>query len=120
MPNERPHLEQASRNEEVAGSLADAGYFDWAVTALAYAGLHLIDAYLARSGVHPRTHEERYEIAARVRDVRPVSQHLFLLQRSSREARYDCRRFSAAEFQALDQRRFQPLKRHLHRLLGLS
>ena len=46
MPEQPDHRRQAARNEAVARLMADNGYFEWAMTALFYSALHLIDAYL--------------------------------------------------------------------------
>lgn len=63
------HIERAEKNEAFALALNPADHFqvDWAVTALFYAAVHYIDAYLlSHELARPRTHVKR---DGRIRDL---------------------------------------------------
>jgi hypothetical protein len=96
MPSRSEHLEQARKNLAHAERLlrewgADETAVQWAVTATFYSAVHLIDAYLADFGVHPRNHEHRALL------LQTAPDDLYVAYRSlydaSRQARYDVRRF---------------------------
>lgn len=88
MPNEIIHKMQAEQNERLARGLVllSPQLMDWGVTACFYAAVHLIDCYLARLGIHPRTHVEREEWVQR-RFPR-IQRNYWRLKRYSLRARY--------------------------------
>ena len=43
----------------MAKHLADAGEFDWAITALFYSALQLVEAYFLQSGLEARVGKDR-------------------------------------------------------------
>jgi hypothetical protein len=59
---------------------------DWAVTACFYAAIHLVEGYLARLGIHPRTHVEREGWIQR--RLPHIQQNYWRLKRYSLRARY--------------------------------
>lgn len=90
MPYRDDHLGQAQHNREFFDSINVALYPDWAVTALVYAGLHYIDAFLAIQNppIHPGRHDIRDNLVARLAELRPISNNYWALKNSSRTARY--------------------------------
>jgi hypothetical protein len=58
---------QTEQNERLARGLVllSPQLMDWAVTVCFYAALHLVDSYLARLGIYPRTHVEREGLVQR-------------------------------------------------------
>jgi len=80
---------QAEQNERLARGLVllSPQLMDWGVTACFYTALHLVDAYLARLGIHPENHAEReYWIQRQLRPIRGDYQNL---KRFSLRTRYD-------------------------------
>lgn len=88
MPRREEHLQQAKRNEKLAGTL-QAEYRDWCVTTLYYAGLHYIEMQLAVEGSHPPTHEERDPTISKHHLLRKIWSPYKKLKVLSRNARYE-------------------------------
>ena len=88
MPNEIIHIMQAEQNERLARGLVllSSQLMDWAVTACFYAALHIVDSYLARLGIHPRTHKEREDLVQR--RFPHIRRNYWRLKRYSLRARY--------------------------------
>jgi len=80
---------QSEQNERLAKGLVllSPQLMDWGVTACFYAALHLVDAYLAREGIHPRNHAEREDWVRR--RLRPIQGNYRDLKRFSLRARYE-------------------------------
>src|SRR5438874_2289840 len=76
LPETVRHLEQAEHNYRAYERLRHDGEFpDWALTALFYAGLQIVDAHAAQQRVTFRDHQERMdyvssELSAGVRRYR--------------------------------------------------
>src|SRR5438876_11165739 len=86
-----PHLAQARHNFRLYQKLRDEGEFlDWAVTALFYTALHLIQACLidisADAFDYPRSHEQRDAFIRRKLNDIWIPYHF--LQNQSTRARY--------------------------------
>jgi hypothetical protein len=118
VPSRRAHIAQAEHNEALCRAIGGSQYADWAVTALFYAALHLVDAYLAPN-VHPKTHTVRRGLVDTVAGLRPIRDQYRELEERSRDARYKCIRFTPAAVKELRSVRFEPLKAHLRALLGI-
>ena len=118
VPIQQDHIDQAEHNEGLALSLLDTPHTDWAVTALFYAALHLLDAYLTPQG-RLTSHQERIGFVFRSPDFSSAASHYRELLDRSQDARYDCARFNSAFARALVQSDFEPFKRQAHRLLGI-
>lgn len=91
MPSVQVHQRQAQHNEAFVRSfdLDTTPYLDWVVTAMFYAALHLIDAYLATKDVHFSTHRGRDSLIWAVRELRPIYGAYRRLKHRSEEARYE-------------------------------
>ena len=98
MASKDEHLAQAAHNKRVAGNLAAAGDFDWAVTALFYSALHLIQAHLVEIGVDVRGHARRERFMQQISELEPAVDAFMSLRVLSENARYDCRSFTKPEF----------------------
>ncbi|HEV8574210.1 MAG TPA: hypothetical protein VGR43_05820 [Dehalococcoidia bacterium] len=124
MPVSKPralaHLEQAQHNHGLFQHLrADGRYPDWAVTALFYAALHLVEAYLVETSTGfdgTRDHLQRdSQIGLKIpRVYRDYS----YLQMRSQWARYrvDKPKPTPAELQRYETERFAPIVAELTRL----
>jgi len=96
MPNERIHRMQAEQNEKLARGLVllSPQLMDWGVTACFYAALHLVDGYLAQSGIHPENHAEREDWI--LHWLHPIRGKYRVLKRCSIQARYDALQMNPA------------------------
>lgn len=88
MPSRDDHLAQAQHNLLFAESIDAVQYSDWVATALFYAALHYVDAFLDTKGHHPGKHDVRDGFVAKVQELRPIHSHYRALKDSSRNARY--------------------------------
>lgn len=111
MLTRQDHLAQAAHNEALADSLVGSAFTDWAVIALFYAALHLVDAH---------SHPVRYSShAARLRYVRttptlfPIYFHYQELKTRSEAARYEAVHFSDSFVRSLRLNTYDPLKEQL-------
>jgi hypothetical protein len=118
MPTTQQHIIQSERNEALFQQLSNGPYTDWAITALFYAALHLIDAWLPAPS-RPRRHVARIrEIAATPR-LAVVELDYQELKDRSEDGRYNCARFTTADLQIVHSRHYLPLRGHLRGLLGI-
>jgi hypothetical protein len=117
VPDRRRHLSKAEQNETLSLSLQGGGHNDWAVTLLFYAALHLVDAYL--DPMQPKRHTDRRNLIRNDPVLRPIWFHYRELDDRSRDARYECLPFSGIQVSDLRSNSFEPVKRHLRRLLNL-
>ena len=94
MPSEQDHRTQEARNwafyrTELGGR--NAAYCEWAVTAIFYAAVHKVEAFLRRNHVPPSgSHRERKASLRGLRRLRAIAT-LEKLETASREARYGCK-----------------------------
>ena len=110
MPERKYHLAKAEYNLTVSTHLRDTEYIDWAVTALFYSALHLIDAFLdgeeslPKDERHPRKHSAnadqgnggrgRNQLVAAT--LKPINKDYRSLREASRRARYDIHKLDKA------------------------
>src|ERR1041385_2462328 len=94
------HIEQARRFLNDYRRLMDAEIYEWAITALFYTALHLVDAWLIHNGIDkPEDRGERHNLIRQPLGCiwshqRPDYR---VLEAASRNARYKMVRFTAAE-----------------------
>jgi HEPN domain-containing protein len=120
LATEAQHAAQSEHNLLVAGRLADADAYDWAITALFYAALHLLQAYLTRTGIHVTTHMARDRYMRAATDLLPILSDYRALRDASEHARYECRAFSGPEFLSIRDNAFLAITSHLRSLLGVT
>lgn len=113
MPDRQAHRAQADPNEQASLAWESEDYADWVVTALFYAALHWLDAYFARTGLHPANRGERLRRLTTDPWLAAIRRHYRWLKDRSEDARYRCRPFTAAEIQQLRRQRYEPVKRYL-------
>ncbi len=112
MASAEQHQAQALRNESVADRLAALGEFEWAITCLFYASLHLIQAYLRQSDVTTTNHFQREWQMRRTPLLVDIPSYR-LLKTYSENARYECEDFSESEFLSLRDEEYAPLAGHI-------
>lgn len=122
MPSQETHLDQANMNEGFAqfllGEESSPAATDWAATALFYAALHLVDAYLANSDHHPTTHKARGNWVAWTSALSSIYASYSALQHQSELARYYCQHPTKAQVIGLFEKHYSPGKRHVLALLS--
>ena len=115
MPDQQKHLAQAQHNEELYHHLSGTTprFIDWQITALFYAALHYVDAYLARFSIHPSSHEERSMWMGRESILKTIYTAYRDLQNRSRDARYELYPLRAGYEQTLYNTHFTAIRDHL-------
>lgn len=120
MPSRLQHLDQSSRNEKIAVSLLgranDRASSEWAIIALFYSALHLVDAFLASHDIHPKNHTDRLKYVSMTVDLSLVFENYRELLNRSLDARYNCTPFREQHARQIYETAFVPLKHHLARL----
>lgn len=110
-------MAQFAHNADVAARLAVLADYDWAVIALFYASLHLAQAYLVRRGVFADTHVRRERQMLMLPELESVLDAYRTLRDRSEDARYECRRFSEQEYEAIRGSMFQRVVMHVQTLV---
>ena len=114
------HIAQAEKNERLYEVLLGTEFNDWAVTALFYAALHYVDAYIASStGVSPSNHSARNYLVDSVPSLTDISRAYSDLYRLSRDVRYEIFSVSTDATLRVRSQRFDPIRAHIRALLGL-
>ena len=81
------HLALAVRNEQFAEALSALSqrFPEWEVTAVFYAALHYVSAFLTTQGHDPENHGHRNDLVSRLTDIGEDYRNLYSF---SRDARY--------------------------------
>jgi hypothetical protein len=114
------HERKARHDEQFAlqFDLNTTPYRDWVVTALFYAALHYVDAYLAkRWNQHPPKHRTRDSTIGKEVELRKIYNEYALLKNDSINARYLSYSFGADEVRKTVLPRYGRIKDHLSVLL---
>jgi hypothetical protein len=119
VPSRLEHLAKAESNHQLALALQTEPYLDWSTTVLFYSALHLVEATLAPF-THSRSHSERFANVNSHQHLRPLFRHYRYPYDVSLDSRYDCWIVTTADVQRLYLTRYEPIKRHLQPLLGLT
>jgi len=118
VPTRPQHIAQHEHNEALYQSISGSAFTDWAVTALFYSAIHLVEAALS-APPRPRGHVGRLREIAASPALAPVRRHYQELKQRSEDARYNCVPFTAGDVQAMYTRYYLPLRQHLRGLLGI-
>jgi hypothetical protein len=104
MGSQAQHEEKAASNHRFLDKISLAGFPDWTATVMFYRAVHLVEMMFAVDNTHSGSHTERN--AKLQRDHQDVYAEYHPLYNFARYARYDCRKFAAADlnvcFQRLD------------------
>jgi hypothetical protein len=119
VPTRADHLTKAQANEELSATLQSAGAYDWAVTLLFCAALHLVEACLAPHG-HAPNHGVRDRIMRSHTQLHSIYRQYRVLKDWSMDARYECRVITAADAQQRQAVEYQAIKNHLRPILGFT
>ena len=117
MPDIETHQKQAAHNERLAMQLAETEYSDWAVTAVFYAALHHVDAYLHTKEVYCRLHPRRDAEIARNPNTRPIYKDYGHLKMMSEDARYNGAAMPSHKVKEVAIPKLEKIKNHLRRLV---
>jgi hypothetical protein len=117
VPQRHEHLERAHQTEKLADALQSTlgVCIDWSITMLFYAGLHYIDAFLARKNMHPLDHSHRDEEIERNGSLSPIYPEYRRLKDLSRAARCQIPNFSE-QTKAVAKNKLERIKSHLGNL----
>lgn len=118
MSNKQEHIDRAVKNEGFASLLTDP-YWDWAVTATYYAGVHYIEAYFAnlRPPIHSGTHGTRDSDIRRDSVLNAAWRTYKHMKEDSEDARYEPHIPFDANSLAKQRKRLEDLKIVVHHYL---
>lgn len=97
MPTAEQHRQQAEHNKAFVQSfdLDTSPYLDWAVTAIFYTALHLVEWFLKSKGLTGRRdHQLRDAYIARMSELRRIYADYTELKFQSEASRYECASFT--------------------------
>ena len=86
------HLKQYDKNKKLSEEelFLEEKYFDWKITIIFYAALHLIDSTYSHK-YQPKNHDTRNNyIESYYKNDEDVRINYFMLEELSRKSRYDC------------------------------
>lgn len=119
MPTEAEHRAQALRNEQFLRGLQSSStqYADWVVTVAFYAAVHLVEARLAKLGIHSPDHDKRNSYVTILSEFKPVYREYMELYFFSLQSRYGCQ-FSSWTPSKVETviSKLQQVKQHLNSL----
>ena len=90
MASVEEYVLQAKRKESIADYMARGGFYDWAITALFYAALNLMQAYFLERQVEATSHYERRVRILNDPGLRSISTPYNSLKIGSERSRYEC------------------------------
>ena len=119
MPAKHEHVAKANGNETFARSLpldSQAG-IDWALVAIFYAAMHYVEAYLALSNTHLRSHTTRDNAVGRDSNLRKIFHEYQDLKYFGYNARYEPPQFKATDVHKDALPKFEVVKATISRFL---
>lgn len=119
MPAKPIHVAKAQGNEGFALSLSldSQPKIDWALIALFYAAMHYVEAYLALTGQHLRSHTHRDNVVGRDKNLKKIFREYQDLKYYGYAARYEPPQFTSKSFTIDALPQFNILKAHISTLL---
>lgn len=119
MPAQRDHIAKAEGNESFARSLPldSAPRIDWALIALFYGGMHYVEAYLARTNVHLRSHTARDYVVGRDAVLKRIFREYQDLKFYGYNARYEAYQFTHLDVTREAIPQFLAIKNYIRPLL---
>lgn len=97
--------------------LDDQTRIDWALVMLFYAALHYVEAYLAKSGIHLRSHTTRDNAMSRDSALREIFKQYADLKYYGYNARYEISGFKPTDVTETAANHFDTIKTFLTPLL---
>lgn len=120
MASVEEHLAKAQYNQVVADTFAGSGFYDWAISALFYAALNLMQAYLLEIGMDATTHIRRRQALLSRPELEPIVEPYAVLQLRSEAARYDCKEFTLVDYEQTRRGIYTTLVEYVRQLRGTS
>lgn len=119
MPSKDQHVAKADGNATLALSLTldNQSRIDWALVILFYAAMHYVEAYLAKSNVHLRSHTTRDNAISRDSSLRKIFKEYADLKFFGYNARYEVFGFKATDVTDKAAKHFAAIKGHIAPLL---
>lgn len=116
MPDEGQHLRKAEANEQFVAllDLDKEPSAEWAITALFYSAVHLVEArFAATFGLHCTTHEQRKKNMSRDRKTKSCFPDYAHLETLSRDCRYQTNIARRGKFDKDAKPRYDAIKKTL-------
>lgn len=119
MPSKDQHVTKADGSAALASSfvLDNQSRIDWALVMLFYAAMHYVEAYLAKSNVHLRSHTTRDNAISRDAALRKIFKEYSDLKYFGYNARYEVSGFKATDVTNVALKHYTTIKNHLSPLL---
>lgn len=119
MPSKDQHVAKADGSAALALSLVldNQSRIDWALVILFYAAMHYVEAYLAKSGVHLRSHTTRDNAMSRDSSLRKIFKEYSDLKYFGYNARYEISGFKPTDVTNTAAKHYAAIKTHLTPLL---
>lgn len=102
MPSLEEHLRKANGNEAFADSIkaSSQSEIDWKLIVLFYAAMHYVEAYLAKSQTHLRSHTTRDGYVTREANLKKIRTEYNHLKYFGYNARYEIDGFTTRDVAA--------------------
>ena len=117
MPSEDEHFTAARRAKDIALLLLEQPEPSWAAVLVFYSALHNVNAYLARHGRHPQSHQERNGLVGLLTDLKAIYGSYRKLESRSMWARYDLRPMTSFDVEQLLTQDLAAIEEHIQGLL---
>ena len=102
MPKKQEHIQKQNRTQITLSYLQQSQnslqHADWIVTLAFYKALHAVDSYLAKQGIHPKSHTNKQKTGRNEyvqNRLGRIYTRYYALYRASRRARYDAYTYEA-------------------------
>jgi hypothetical protein len=101
LPTKDEHVTKAQGNEAFAASidLTNQARIDWKLVVLFYVAVHYVEAYLAKTGTHLRSHTTRDSYITKEANLKRIRVSYAHLKYFGYNARYEMNGFSARDVQ---------------------
>jgi hypothetical protein len=99
VPSKDEHVKKAKGNEAFADSIAPTSQasIDWKLVVLFYVAVHYVEAYLAKTGIHLRSHTTRDGYVTKERNLKKIRILYGHLKYYGYNARYEMSTFTAKD-----------------------
>ena len=119
MPSKAVHILKAEGNEAFALSLPldSQPRIDWTLVSIFYAAMHYVEAYLALTNTHVRSHTTRDNVVGRDANLKKIFNEYQDLKYYGYNARYEAPQFTAKSVTVDALPQFNIVKTHISKLL---
>ncbi len=104
MPTKDEHVNWATHDRYFWTSidLDNTPLTDWAITGMFYESVHWVEAFFATKSHHSTAHDKRKtDMVSYKSELRPIWNNYIKLETDSRNARYECHKYTAEQARQL-------------------